>query len=93
MNKLLSLVLIFTGILAQAQDGYHTYLNQVFENDYNLPQGEWVFFDSETDIYDATIAYGGSFSLQTANNQAFDNKIRGIISNAGSNPWDAGWKV
>jgi GH35 family endo-1,4-beta-xylanase len=93
MKKLLSLVLIFTGIVAQAQDGYHTYLNQLFQNDYNLPQGEWVFFDSETDIYDATIAYGGSFSLQSASNQEFDNKIRGIISNAGNNPWDSGWKI
>lgn len=93
MKKLLFFVLVLTGIKGQAQDNYHSYLNQVFENDYNLPQGEWVFFNSETEIYDAAIAYGGSFSLQATSDQEFNNKVRGIISNAGNNPWDAGWKI
>lgn len=76
-----------------AQDSYHSYLNNLLTTDYNLPQGEWVFSDSETSIYQAATNYGGSYTTVAANNQVFSQKVRATIGNAGTNPWDAGWKL
>lgn len=93
LKHLLFLVVFLLQISAFAQDDYHNDLNNLLSTEYNLPTGEWVFFDSEATIYQNASSYGGNYSVQDATDQAFSKQVQAIISNGGDNPWDAGWKI
>jgi len=56
-KNLLPLLFLFftTGLIAQ--DDYHNYLHDFLGTNFSLPQGEWVFYDSETSIYQEIIPY------------------------------------
>lgn len=92
-KNLLFLFFILFQISAFAQDDYHNYLNNFLATDYSLPQGEYVFYDTEATINQVANSYGGNYSTQPVTDQEFSQKVRATISNAGNNPWDAGWKI
>ncbi|MEM1327066.1 MAG: endo-1,4-beta-xylanase [Bacteroidota bacterium] len=88
-----SITLIFLGQL-HAQDAYHTSLQTMLQTEYSLPEGEWVFSNTESIIYQIATGYGGNYSVQAAaDDQSFDRTVKATISRAGSNPWDAGWVI
>lgn len=76
-----------------AQDSYHTSLTNLLATDYGLPQGNWLFHDNETNIYQEATHYGGSFGVETVAGQDFTRLEHCVISNAGNDPWASGWKV
>ncbi|MEN0002765.1 MAG: endo-1,4-beta-xylanase [Bacteroidota bacterium] len=93
MHRTLLLLLFVLPMSLLAQDNYHTYLTTLFGDDFGLPQGQWVFYDNESQIYQNAIGYGGNFSVQNATDQVFARQQRCFIGSAGNNPWDAGWTI
>lgn len=93
--RILSFFLLLTFVLntSSAQDQYHTDLQNLLQTEYNLPVGEWVLYDSESQNLSNGINYGGSFSQQTVSDQLFSTLGRQVITNAGGNPWDSGWNI
>lgn len=76
-----------------AQDAYHSQLLTSFQDDFNLPTGEWVFFDNEEAILSSAGGYGGSFSTLNSMGTDFSKITRGVISREGNNQWDSGWNL
>ncbi len=94
MKKLYFLLaFLFVNFTAIAQDAYHSQLQTSFQDNFNLPTGEWVFFDEETAILNSAGGYGGSFSTQMSSDTDFSRITRGIISRKGNNQWDSGWNL
>ncbi len=76
-----------------AQDAFHNNLQATLQSDYDLPAGNWVFFDNEAAILDAAGSYGGSYSTLGSTGTDFSSVVRAVIAQAGANPWDAGWNI
>jgi len=76
-----------------AQDAYHSQLQTSFQDDFNLPTGQWLFFDNENAILNSASGYGGSFSTLTSTDTDFSRITRGIIAREGNNQWDSGWNL
>lgn len=75
------------------QDLYHTTLMESFQSEYELPEGQWLFYNNESQIIDNAGNYGGSFTRNASIGTAFAELVRAQINNAGANPWDAGWNI
>ncbi len=88
----LSLLFCFANTLF-AQDAYHTDLENLLMSQYNLPAGEWLIQNTETGILNEVLNYGGFESIVDISGQDFSKASQMIVSNAGNNPWDAGWKL
>jgi len=84
---------IFTTSYLQAQDAYHTNLNEFLQTEYNLPTAEWLIGDTETFVLGAVQSYGVTKTTEDASNQDFLKYSRVVVETAGANPWDRGWKV
>ena len=56
---------LFLSFTVVGQDAYHTQLETSFQDDFNLPAGQWVFFNTEDAILNISSGYGGSFSTPT----------------------------
>ena len=94
MKKLYYLLAFLSiNLTAFAQDTYHSQLQTSFQDDFNLPTGQWVFFDNEAAILNSAGGYGGSFSTITSMNTDFSSITRGVISRKGNNQWDSGWNL
>ena len=76
-----------------AQDAYHNQLQTSFQDDFNLPVGQWIFFDNEVAILNSGGGYGGAFSTITSEDTDFSSITRGVISRKGNNQWDSGWNI
>lgn len=88
-----SLLLVFLVNFLLAQDAYHQQLIETFQTTYQIPLGEWVFFDNEASIIDAAGSYGGSYSSDASTETDFSQVVKASISRAGANAWDAGWNI
>ena len=81
-------------LTATAQDAYHTDLQNILQNDYNLPAGTWVLNDSEAANLNSDFAYGNMNSSDEAvTGQPFSQKVRFQVNAAGNNQWDAGYGI
>lgn len=89
------LPLFFSLLLSSlsAQDNYHNSLQSSLSNTYNLPEGTWVFSDTEVANYGQIASWGGSQSVQSISGQSFARLSQVTISGQGNNPWDSGWKI
>ena len=90
---LLTLLPIFATIFLAAQDGYHSELQNILQTEYNLPVGDWFFYDNENSIIANATSYGTSSNVQDATDQIFSKKITHVINSTGGNAWDAGWNI
>ncbi len=86
------LVVCFLNILT-AQDAHHQQLIETFETTYQIPIGEWVFFDNEEAILSTAGGYGGSYTIQESTDTDFSKVVKASISRAGANAWDSGWSL
>ena len=94
MKKLILFQLFFCcAIFSQAQDTYHSDLQNTLQTEYNLPEGAWMFFDTEEDIINNAGNYGTSFSVQDATGQNFSKKTVHTLNQGAANPWNAGWTI
>lgn len=84
---------LLIGFKLFSQDTYHNKLQSTLQSEYGLPVGNWVFFDNENAILSEAGSYGGSFTVLEASETDFSKLARATISNAGNNPWDAGWNI
>jgi len=87
------LVLLLINFTVLAQDAYHNQLQTSFQDDFNLPVGQWIFFDNEVAILNSGGGYGGAFSTITSEDTDFSSITRGVISRKGNNQWDSGWNI
>ena len=90
--RLLLFALLLSGFALHAQDAYHNSVVTLLETQYDLPQGEWIFTNTESGNLAVDISYGGNFSNQSVDDQVFSQVVRASVS-SGNNPWDAGWKL
>ncbi len=94
MKKLYYLLAFLSiNLAAFAQDTYHSQLQTSFQDNFNLPTGQWIFFDNEGAILNSAGGYGGSFSTITSMDTDFSSITRGVISRKGNNQWDSGWNL
>ncbi len=94
MKKLYFLLaLLFIGFTTLAQDAYHSQLEASFLTTYQIPVGEWVFFDNEAAIMETAGGYGGSYTVQESVDTDFSRLTKAVIARAGANQWDAGWSL
>ncbi len=87
------LAFLFINLSVFAQDEYHSQLETSFQNNFNLPTGEWIFFDNEMAILNSAGGYGGSFSTIASTDTDFSQITKGVISSKKNNQWDAGWNL
>ena len=94
MQQYTILIIFLLGSLnLSGQDLYHTTLMESFQSEFNLPAGEWLFFNNEKEIYDNAGGYGGDFSRNASIGTAFEELISVNITQAGADPWSAGWSL
>jgi GH35 family endo-1,4-beta-xylanase len=96
MKKLAALLLpvIFCFLNVQAQDTYHTNLQNTLQSTYNLPVGNWIFNNTEAANLNVDYAYGvGNQSTQAITGQAFSQKVSLTVNSAGSAQWNAGYGI
>lgn len=94
MKKLSTLFsLLWITICCFAQDDYHNKLESSFTTTYQIPVGEWLFFDNEAANMDAAGSYGGAFSINESTDTEFSKLVKATISRAGNNAWDSGWSL
>ncbi len=84
---------LFFQFTISAQDTYHSQLEATFLTTYQIPIGQWLFFDNEAAIMDAAGGYGGSYVIQESVDTEFSKLVKASITNPGNNPWDAGWSI
>ncbi|MEM7656136.1 MAG: endo-1,4-beta-xylanase [Bacteroidota bacterium] len=75
------------------QDAYHTDLQSELQSTYNLPAGNWVFFDNESDILNGASHYGNTTQIQAVSGQAFSQKANIFVAQAGANAFSSGWTI
>lgn len=85
------LTALFLAAVVQAQDAYHTALQNSLQTTYGLPAGSWVFNNTETANLNADFAYGANSTTTTATGQVFSQKVSLTVNSAGANQWDAGY--
>lgn len=92
-HLLLLLHLLAFTFICSAQDAYHSYLLDKFQNEDGLPVGIWVFGDTETAVYAGGSGYGATITNAVIQNQNFAHELRLQVPAMGSNPWDAGYFI
>ena len=94
MKNYLYFFLLFLNLhISTAQDAYHQQWIETFKTTYQIPIGEWVFFDNEEEIVGAATNYGGSYSAANSENTDFSQIVKVSITRAGANAWDSGWSL
>lgn len=94
MHKIFATLIYFPiVVMVYGQDAYHSGLSDLFQNQYNLPTGDWIFFDNEDAILNNAIGYGGAFNTLESEGTDFEQVVQINIAQAGNNPWDAGWNI
>ncbi len=94
MKRIIYLITyLFLGVTLSAQDTYHSQLEATFLTTYQIPIGEWAFFDNEAANMEAAGNYGGNYSIQESTDTDFSKLVKASIANAGNNAWDAGWNI
>lgn len=94
MKKLYYLfAFLFINFTAFAQDDYHSQLEASFLTTYQIPVGEWVFFDNEAAIMETASGYGGNYTVEESADTDFSKLAKADISSAGDNQWDSGWSL
>lgn len=94
MKKLYYLLaFLFINYTAIAQDAYHSQLEASFLTTYQIPVGEWVFFDNEAAIIESVNSYGGNYTVEESTATDFSKLTKANISRAGANQWDSGWII
>jgi len=94
MKNIFTLFLLFVAFnFTQAQDTYHTDLQTMLQNDYSLPLGEWVLFNTESGNLNNAITYGTNASIDAVTDQPFTQKTTHTLMAATANPWNAGWNL
>ncbi len=84
------LLLLLSTLSVQAQDSYHTSLNNLLQTTYALPAAQqWVLPNTETATLAGSLNYGGSTTTFSPSGQPFTQGVRRTVT-AGANPWDAG---
>lgn len=73
-----------------SSDTYHTKLQQQLRDEYGLTGGQWVLTPNEVALISNVVTYGANVSQTTTDDTDFAHLIRMNVSEAGSNPWDAG---
>ncbi|MEL6925937.1 MAG: hypothetical protein AAFO94_17985, partial [Bacteroidota bacterium] len=76
----------------QAQDAYHSALQQLFGDNYGLPAGTWILHDTEEAILNNAGGYNVQSTVADADGQDFSKVVR-FIAGAGANAWDAGYNI
>ncbi len=90
--QLLITCLITLGV--DAQDSYHTMLQNNLQSNFGLPAGAWLLHDSEAANINSDYVYGNiNSSNQTAVMQPFSQKVHIVVNNTGSNAWDSGYGI
>lgn len=85
------LLVFFTSIYyVQAQDAYHTELQNLLNSNYGASGGEWMFSDNEADNNEVDIRWGSIVQSTPIAGQAFSSAIDVEVVDGGVNPWDAG---
>ncbi len=85
---------IFSGFLTNAQDTYHTSLQNYLQSNFNLPNGNWVFNNSEAGNFNIDYHYGNmNVTTLDATMQTFEQKLHFEVQAGGANPWDAGYGI
>lgn len=87
------LAFLFINFNLFAQDDYHSQLEASFLTTYQIPVGEWLFFDNEAAIMETAGGYGGSYTVQESTDTDFSKLTKAVISRAGANQWDSGWTI
>lgn len=78
----------------RAQDAYHTDLLQTLSDDYDLPAGSWISFDTEVANLDAASYYGDmELNTETISGQAFTQVVRMEVNSGGGDPWTSAWSI
>ena len=90
---LLALSFLFCSPFLLAQDAYHQNLQTKLANDFNLPTGEFVLFDNETDLLNTAFNYGSNKQILDSEDTDFSQKVKLTVASQGANPWDAGWGI
>lgn len=81
-----------SNFMIQAQDNYHTTLQNSLQNNFGLPAGSWVFNNTEAANLNSDYVYGAvTASNQTTVMQPFAQKVNIVVNSAGTNAWDAGY--
>lgn len=93
MKNFLTLLFSFSFLLLNAQDAYHTNLNNFLQTEYSLPEGEFLVGNTETSVLGNVQNWGVSKTTEDATDQDFAKYSRVIVSTPGNNPWDRGWKL
>ena len=93
MKRLITLCLLLAAFSLHAQDAYHTNLNEFLQTEYSLPAAEWLIGDTETYVLGSVLSYGVSKTTEDEVGQDFSKYSRVVVSTAGANPWDRGWKI
>jgi len=89
-NKVLLLFLAILSTTLCAQDNYHLEIEQMLVDDYDLENGEWVFFDSEIENTTIDYSYGDLDIIEIANGD-FDRILNILSQSEGDYPYDSGW--
>ena len=88
---LYSLLLAFPGILF-SQDAYHSNLQSELQANYGLPEGDWVFNDTEAANLNMDYSYGSvSVTDAMATGQDFSQKVQLEVSQVAGQPWSTGY--
>jgi endo-1,4-beta-xylanase len=79
---------------ANAQDAYHTFLQNNLQSEYGLPSSAWVLHNTEAANLNSDFWYGNISGVnQQATGQVFSQKVRITVNSAGNAPWDAGYGI
>lgn len=93
LPMLLSLIFINT-LQLLAQDAYHTALQQSLSDDYELPAGEWISYNTEVANLDAATYYGDiELNTMTISGQDFSRRVKIEVKSGGGDPWTSAWSI
>ncbi|HZV71365.1 MAG TPA: endo-1,4-beta-xylanase [Saprospiraceae bacterium] len=88
----LCVVFLVLHTIAFSQDNYHTTLQNQLQSTYGLPQGEWIFHNTETSNLQSDYSWGSIISTdQNTSGQDFSRKIHLNISLIDGPQWNSGY--
>ncbi len=92
MKYSFTLILLITSLFTYAQDSYHLSIEQMLASEYGLENGEWVFFNTETQNLEEAYSYGAVDIIPlTINDQAF-SQVNNILNEVEGDYWfNSGW--
>ncbi len=92
-NFKLSFLFVLLSFSITAQDQYHTDLQALLMEDYNLPTATYLMQDEEVQNYSEATSYGSSASIVDIDNELFSKVFTFNVGSAGDNPWNSGFFV